>query len=414
MLTLAKEAKGASQILNKAPTERKDHAISIMAKKLEENKHKIVKANQEDCNFAKAGGLEQRLVERLVFDESKIATRVKALREIISLTDPTGCPDNIIKRPNGLEVKKVRVPIGVIGMIFEARPHVTINAGALCLKSGNAVLLRGGREAIRTNTLLGRLWQESLKEAGLPKTAIQVIETTERKDVLTMLALDEFIDLIIPRGGKGLIRTVRDNSKIPVVKHYEGICHVFVEKSAKVDMAIRVSLDSKILMPEVCNAMETLLIDEEIAPNLLPQLAEELKKRGVSLRGCVATKKILPWVEEAVEVDWCTEYLDMILSIRVVAGVQGAIDHINFYGSHHTDAIVSENFSNIRRFEEEVDSAVVLINASTMFNDGGELGMGAEVGISTDKLHARGPVGLRDLTSYKYVVAGDGHVMKEV
>ena len=414
VLGLAKEAKAASRILSRAPTNGKNKAISVMAQKLEENKNEIREANQQDGHLAKAGGLEQSLVDRLKFGEAKIASRIKALREIILLTDPIGAPDSVIKRPNGLEVKRVRVPIGVIGMIYESRPHVTINAGALCLKSGNAVLLRGGSETINTNIFLGRLWQEALKEAGLPKASIQVVETTDHEDVWRMLELDEYIDLVIPRGGKRLIKAVRETSRIPVIKHYEGICHIFVDSSANLDMAIKISLDSKILMPEVCNAMETLLVDEQIAGDLLPSLGKEMKAAGVTLCGCKAAREIIPWAEEATGQDWVTEYLDMILSVRVVSGIGEAIEHIDSYGSHHTDAIVSENFTNIRKFETGVDSAVVLVNASTMFCDGGELGMGAEIGISTDKIHARGPVGLRDLTSYKYVVTGTGHVMEEV
>jgi glutamate-5-semialdehyde dehydrogenase len=412
ILSLAKEAKQAASILAQAGTQQKNHAISIMAEKLAVKKAEVIEANQEDQNWARQSGLSSVLLQRLVFDERKIGSRIEALLGISLLPDPIGCAAEVLKRPSGLEVKRVRVPIGVIGMIYESRPHVTVNAGALCLKSGNAVLLKGGSETIRTNTSLGRLWQEALGEAGLPTACIQVIETTERAAVATMLSLDQFIDVLIPRGGKGLIEMIRENSKIPIIKHYHGICHVFIDREVQDDdVAIGIALDSKILMPEVCNAMETLLIDEEAALRLLPKLAEQMRSRGVQLRGCPRTRQLVPWVEEAKEEDWWTEYLDLILSIKVVSSVDEAISHINHYGSHHTDAIVSENFTNIKRFEGEVDSAVVLVNASTMFNDGAELGLGAEIGISTDKLHARGPVGLRDLTSYKYVVIGSGNIM---
>lgn len=411
IVKMAEEGKKAGATLAKASTQQKNQALTALAELLPKHKDELISANEEDRRKAKEQGISQNLIDRLTFDEKKINSRQKALQDIASLPDPVGNADEFIKRPSGIEVKKVRVPLGLIGMIYESRPHVTVNGGALCLKSGNAVILRGGSEAITTNIALGRLWMEALGQAELPLGCVQVVPSTERAIVNAMLSMPEYFQVFIPRGGKGLIDAVSRKSKVPVIKHYHGICHQFIDSYADSDMAIRIAIDSKTLLPEVCNALETILIHEDIAPSLLPRLAEELKNAGVEVKGCAKTKELVPWVNEATEEDWSTEYLDLIISIKVVSSVDEAIEHINGYGSHHTDTISSNDFANIKKFEQEVDSGVILVNASTMFNDGGELGMGAEIGISTDKLHARGPVGLRDLTSYKYVVIGEGHIM---
>jgi len=408
---MAQEARKAAAILAKATTQQKNQALTIMAKLLLKNKDEIIAANEQDRRKAREKGLPQNLVNRLLFDEGKITSRQKALLDIVALPDPIGSVDEFLRRPGGLEVKKVRVPLGLIGMIYESRPHVTINGGALCLKSGNAVILRGGSEAMTTNIAIGKLWMEALGQADLPLECIQVVPSPDRAIVDAMLSMSEYFDVIIPRGGKSLVEAVSQKSKVPVIKHYHGICHQFIDSYVDHDMAIKIAINSKTLMPEVCNALETILLHRDIAPSLLPRLAEALRNERVEVRGCPRTKELVPWVNEATEADWSTEYLDLIISIKVVSSVGEAIEHINRYGSHHTDTITSNNFANIKRFEQEVDSAVVLVNASTMFNDGGELGMGAEIGISTDKLHARGPVGMRDLTSYKYVVIGEGHIM---
>lgn len=406
----AQEARRASQVLRRASTHQKNRALNLMAQKLRSRRTEIEEVNRQDREAARQEGLSKNLLDRLVFDAHKVEARAAALGKIEQLPDPVGEADYLIKRPGGLLVKRVRVPLGVVGMIFEARPHVTVNAGALCLKSGNAALLRGGSEALRTNMFLGDLWEEALEEADLPQQSVQVIRTDDRRAVDTMISLEEYIDVLIPRGGKGLVRLIKEKSLVPVIKHYEGICHVYLDKGALPEEAVSITYNSKVFMPEVCNALETLLVHRD-AVSLLPAVADSLKEAGVKFRACPRAKEYLPEAEEAQEADWTTEYLDLVLAVKVVDSLEDAIEHINTYGSHHTDVIVSRDYYAIRRFEEEVDSGVVLVNASTMFNDGGELGMGAEIGISTDKLHARGPVGMRDLTSYKYVVEGQGHVM---
>jgi glutamate-5-semialdehyde dehydrogenase len=380
-----------------------------MADKLAECSREIVDANQHDLEAALAGGLPENLVARLRFGEKKILARQHSLHKIAELPDPVGQSIHADVRPNGLQVARVRVPLGVVLMVYEARPHVTINAGAFSLKSGNAAILRGGSEAECCNALLGTLWQESLREAGLPEAAIQVVSGSH-DEIRDLLTLDQYINLVIPRGGKGLITAVAEHSRIPVIKHFEGICHVYLDETTDLEAATDVVLDSKCLMPEVCNAMETLLVSQAAAHHL-PSILDALRRSGVLLRGCEVSRTIDPRLEPGGEQDWRTEYLDMILSVRIVDGVDKAIEHINRYGSHHTDSIVTQNAEHAVRFVERVDSAVVLVNASTMFCDGESLGMGAEIGISTDKLHARGPMGLEELTSYKFVIRGDSHVM---
>lgn len=406
---IAQIAKEASKIVALAVTEQKNAAIHFMAEKLDSRKNDIVAANLADVAEAKEKSLPASMIDRLSFSEAKIHARIRALKKIEELPDPIRRPYHLKHQPNGLEMMRVSVPLGVILMIYEARPHVTVNAGALCLKSGNSAILRGGSEAKRCNELLGTLWAESLSLVGLPSEIIQVISGSH-EDVSQLLQEEEFIDLVIPRGGKTLIQAVNKNSKIPVIKHFSGICHVYIERVAEIDKAINIALDSKCLMPEVCNAMETLLVCRGLSSQI-PKFIEAFKHFGVEVRGCREIRELTPDINLATEDDWRTEYLDNILSMHVVKDVEEAIEHINKYGTHHTDAIVSDNVENADKFIKRVESAVVLWNASTMFCDGESLGMGAEIGISTDKLHARGPMGLEELTSYKFVIRGDGHIM---
>ncbi|MGC9455585.1 MAG: glutamate-5-semialdehyde dehydrogenase [Phycisphaerae bacterium] len=409
---IAKQSRRSAAELALAPTERKNRALRLMAEKLTERKDEVLSANAEDLSRAEADGLEQKLVQRLSFGEAKIASRVGSLEKIAALADPVGQPFAASRRPNGLEVCRVRVPLGVILMIYEARPHVTVNAGAFCLKSGNAAILRGGSEARTCNEVLGRLWRESLREASLPEHAVQVVSGSH-EEIGELLTLDEYVDLVIPRGGKGLIRSVAEKSRIPVIKHFEGVCHVYADDGADVGKAIKVAIDSKCLMPEVCNAAETMLVAEGLSDSV-GDIVKAFADHGVTVRGCERTRELADGVEPADEDDWRTEYLDMVISMRVVKGVSEAIEHINRYGSHHTDTIVTDSEGRARKFLAEVDSGVVLVNASTMFCDGESLGMGAEIGISTDKLHARGPMGLEELTTYKFNIRGDGHVMGDL
>ncbi|MBN1589335.1 MAG: glutamate-5-semialdehyde dehydrogenase [Pirellulales bacterium] len=409
-LAVAQAARRASRTLAVAPRDKKDAALIGMARRLSDHAGEILEANQQDLKAAVEVNLPENMVARLRFDETKILSRQRSLQKIAELPDPVGQAIRSEIRPNGLSVDRVRVPMGVILMVYEARPHVTVNAGAFCLKSGNAAILRGGSEAKRCNALLGRLWQESLDEAGLPVKAIQVI-SGDHQFIHELLELDQYIDLVIPRGGKRLIEAVAERSRIPVIKHYEGICHVYLDEiDDLLPSAVSIVLDSKCLMPEVCNAAETLLVSRRAASHLAT-VVSALREQGVALRGCEEARQFDPRLEPASEEDWKTEYLDMVFSVRVVDGVSEAIEHINRYGSHHTDTIVTSNTAHAEQFVAGVDSAVVLVNASTMFCDGESLGMGAEIGISTDKLHARGPMGLEELTTYKFVIHGGGHVM---
>jgi glutamate-5-semialdehyde dehydrogenase len=407
--TIAQMARDSSVIIAAATTEQKNAALEAMTYKVAFQRREILHANEADVAEATSKGLPPNMVDRLRFGEKKVTARARCLSKIEALPDPVGQVYSVERRPNGLEVARVRVPLGVILMIYEARPHVTVNAGAFCLKSGNAAILRGGSEAKRCNAVLGDLWRESLTDAGLPPEAIQVISGSH-EHIDELLQQDEYIDLVIPRGGKALIERVSERSRIPVVKHFAGVCHVYLDRGADIDKGIKIALDSKCLMPEVCNAMETLLVCEAMSREL-PRIADAFHQCGVRIRGCEKTRALTPEVEPATEEDWRTEYLDTTVSVRVVADVDQAIEHINQYGSHHTDAIVTDSDSRARDFVQRVDSAVVLVNASTMFCDGESLGMGAEIGISTDKIHARGPMGLEELTSYKFVIRGDGNVM---
>ncbi len=411
MVSIARKAKEAAGELATMATPQKDWALLSMARLLDRNREKILRSNEKDIAEAREKGLEKKLVDRLTFAETRIDSRMKALQVIAKLDDPTGDVRDLKSLPNGLKVGRVRVPMGVIGMVYESRPHVTVNAGALCLKSGNAAILRGGSEVINTNRCLGELWIEALREAGLPEGAVQVVPMTDREAVRELLSLDEYIDLIIPRGGEGLIKTVIELSTIPVIKHLYGVCHVYVDETADLEEARKICIDSKTFAPEVCNAAESFLVAEGIAEEFLPLLESDLLEHGVEVRGCEKTLKVMESASPASEEDWSTEYLELVVSVRVLPGVDAAVEHINRYGSGHTESIVTGDIRSAERFLGGVDSGVLLVNASTMFCDGSELGMGAEIGISTDKVHARGPMGLADLTTYKTLVFGSGHCM---
>ncbi len=407
---IARKAREASYILAKASSEIKNKALRLMADNLEKNREEILRENRKDVERAAEKGLTGALVDRLILNEKRISGMVKSIREVIDLPDPVGEIIGMLRRPNGLLVGKMRVPIGVIGIIYESRPNVTSDAAVLCLKSGNAVILRGGSESYHSNQAIVKYLRKGLKEAGLTPEAIQLIPFLEREAVKYMLKLNNYIDLIIPRGGEGLIRAVAEESLIPVIKHYKGICHVYVDEYADLEMAIEISYNAKVQRPGVCNAMETLLVHEKIAPEFLPPMIEKFKEAEVEMRGCEKVRELVKGIKEAREEDWFTEYLDLILSIKIVKNIEEAIHHINFYGSHHSDAIVTNHYAMSRKFLEEVDSAAVYVNASTRFTDGGEFGMGAEIGISTDKLHARGPMGIEELTCYKFIIFGSGQV----
>ena len=412
VLDMAVEAKKAAKTVAVLSTDIKNDALLNMAQGLIKNSQPIRKENAKDLKDAKKKGLSSAMIDRLSITGSTIKGMADGLMEVAQLPDPVGTISKMWKRPNGLLVGKMRIPLGVIGMIYEARPNVTVDAAGLCLKSGNSVILRGGSEAIHSNRILARILQQALKDMGIPTSAIQVIPITEREVVSELLALDEYIDLIIPRGGEGLIRFVVENSKVPVLKHFKGVCHVYVDKTADLEMAEKICLNAKVQRPGVCNAMETLLVHKEMAEGFLKPMWKTFKKAGVELRGCPKTRKILPNIKKATERDWHEEYLGLILAVRVVKDMNGAILHISQYGSSHTDTIVTSDYARALKFLKEVDSSVVLVNASTRFNDGNQLGLGAEIGISTSKLHAFGPMGLEELTSTKFVVFGNGQVRK--
>ncbi len=407
---MAKRAKEISRLLARLSTDTKNKALLDMAEDLEGNQAFLIEENRKDLMEAEKAGLSTAMIDRLKMTPAVIQSMAKGLREVAGLTDPVGEIVKMWRRPNGLTVGRMRIPIGVIGIIYESRPNVTADAAGLCLKSGNAILLRGGSEAFRSNQAVVHILQGAISRAGIPAEAIQIFSRTEREAILEMLECEEEIDLIIPRGGEALIRFVATHSKIPVIKHYKGVCHIFVDETADQEMALKVCLNAKTQRPGVCNAMETLLVHERIAAGFLPKIADALRKEGVELRGCPETRKILSNIKEAHEEDWSEEYLDLILSIRVVSGIEEAIKHISTYGSLHTESILTSDYGNAQRFLREVNSSCVLVNASTRFNDGFELGLGAEMGISTSKLHAFGPMGLEELTATKFIVYGEGQV----
>jgi len=411
MSRLGRAAREASRVLARACTAQKNAALLAAADALDAAREQLAHANEQDLAAGRANGLEPAMLDRLALTPARIDDMIEGLRQVAKLPDPIGEIRDMRFVPSGIQIGKMRVPLGVVGIIYESRPNVTIDAASLCLKSGNATILRGGSEAIHSNQAIARCIQAGLAAAGLPASAVQVVETTDRAAVGALISMPEYVDVIVPRGGKGLIERISREAKVPVIKHLDGICHVFIDESADLDKAIRIADNAKTQRYAPCNTMETLLVHKAIAARVLPPLAAIYRDKGVELRGDAATRALLGSdVLEATEEDWRTEYNAPILSIRIVDDLDSAIEHINTYGSQHTDAIVSENFSNARRFLAEVDSASVMVNASTRFADGFEYGLGAEIGISTDKLHARGPVGLEGLTSEKYVVFGDGHV----
>ncbi|BBL76614.1 glutamate-5-semialdehyde dehydrogenase [Methylomagnum ishizawai] len=408
--TIGHNARAASRLIGRAETAAKNRALIAIAATLEAEAGFLIAENQKDLAAGRRNGLDSAMLDRLDINEKRVKTMAEGLREIAALPDPVGEITGLTYRPSGIQVGKMRVPLGVIGIIYESRPNVTADAAALCLKSGNACILRGGSEAIHSNKAIAACIRQGLETAGLPADAVQLIETTDRAAVGAMLRLEHAIDVIVPRGGKGLIQRIMEESRIPILKHLDGICHVYIDDRCDPDKAIRIALNAKTQRYGVCNAMETLLIAEGVAPSLLPALAAELRGKGVELRGCPRTRGLIEDCIPATEEDWDTEYLAPILSIRVVADLDAAMDHIARHSSRHTEAIVTEDYGRARRFLREVDSSSVMVNASTRFADGFEYGLGAEIGISTDKLHARGPVGLEGLTTLKFVVLGDGHV----
>jgi glutamate-5-semialdehyde dehydrogenase len=409
---MAKRAKEASHQLARLSTDAKNRALLEMADDLERNGNLLIEVNQRDLATGEKAHLPPAMMERLRLTSAAIKGMSNGLREVAGLPDPVGEVVRMWRRPKGLMVGRMRIPIGVIGIIYESRPNVTADSAGLCLKSGNSVILRGGSEAFHSNQTIARILQKAIVKVGLPLEAIQIFLHTEREAVQEMLQLEGEIDLIIPRGGEELIRFVVNHSKIPIIQHYKGVCHIFVDESADLEMATRICLNAKVQRPGVCNAMETLLVHEKVAEQFLPKIAEVLQKVRVELRGCPETRKILPGIMKAKEADWFKEYLDLILSVKVVKGIKEAMDHIATYGSLHTEAIITSNYPNAQRFLREVNSSCVLVNASTRFNDGFELGLGSEIGISTSKLHAFGPMGLEELTTTKFIVYGEGQVRK--
>jgi glutamate-5-semialdehyde dehydrogenase len=415
ILKIAKEARKASYALALVSSSEKNKALKDMAAALIKNQDYLMTENAKDLSAARKAGYSQALMDRLTLSPKNIKDMADSLVETAKLKDPVGDILETIKRPNGLLIKKVRVPLGVVGIIYESRPNVTSDCAGLCLKSGNAAILKGGKEAIYSNKAIFQVLKDVLKKSRIPLEALQLIESTDRQAVHELLKLDELVDVIVPRGGEELIRFVVENSKIPVVKHFKGICHVYVSKKADLKMAHTISMNAKVQKPGVCNAMETLLVDKAVAKNFLPSMIADLQAKGCEIRGDEATISILKNralspIFKATEEDWKTEYLDLILSVKVVSGLKGAVDHINTYGSHHSDAIVTKDKKEAQMFLNGVDSACVYVNASTRFTDGYEFGFGSEVGISTDKLHVRGPMALEGLTSYKYEVYGSGQI----
>ena len=410
MQQVGKKAKDAAGLLSAAESAQKNLALISIAELLIEKAEWLEAENEKDLVAGKANGLDDAMLDRLRLNNKVILGMAEGLRQIAALPDPVGEISDMTYRPSGIQVGHMRVPLGVIGIIYESRPNVTADAAGLCLKSGNATILRGGSEAIYSNQAIAQCIQEGLQTAGLPAECIQVIETTDRSAVGELLRLKDYVDVIIPRGGKGLIERVSAESLVPVIKHLDGICHVFIDDDADLDKAVEISLNSKTHRYGVCNAMETLLVADSVAAKILPTLAALFAEKEVELRGCSRTRVILPDCKKANDDDWTAEYLAPILSIRIVDSLDDAIDHINQYGSHHTDTIVTENITSSRYFLRRVDSSSVMVNASTRFADGFEYGLGAEIGISTDKLHVRGPVGLEGLTTKKFIVLGDGHI----
>jgi glutamate-5-semialdehyde dehydrogenase len=410
VVELCRAARSAGRQLATASTTRKNDALRRGAGLLRGRTGEIIEANGRDLSAGTAAGLSAALLDRLTLTGERIEGVAEGLEQVAALEDPVGETITRWRRPNGLEISQVRIPIGVIGIIYESRPNVTADAAALCLKSGNAVVLKGGKEAIHTNTAIARILTAAIADAGLPPASVQLIESTDRAATKTLLRQSDLIDVIVPRGGPSLIEAITNESSIPVIQHYAGICHVYVDDHADLEMARAIAVNAKVQRPGVCNAMETLLVHRDVAERFLPAVAADLEAKGVELRGCARTQSLVPSAKTATEQDWSTEYLDLILSVRVVDGLEDALDHIERYGTGHSDAIVTDSYSNAQRFTTAVDSSAVYVNASTRFTDGYMFGFGAEVGISTNRLHARGPMGLRNLTTYKYVVHGSGQI----
>ena len=401
-----KDARAASRVLAAATSAQKNQALLKMADLLEAQQADVLNANAQDTAAAEANGLDAAMVDRLRISAKSIAQMAEGVRQVATLADPVGEMDDFKLLDNGLQLGKMRAPLGVVGMIYESRPNVTIDAAALCLKSGNACLLRGGSESFHSNQAIAKVIYQALSESGLPEACVRLFETTDRAAVGAMLALSEFIDVVIPRGGKGLVKRITEEARMPVIKHLDGVCHVFINRDADVDMAVNIAMNAKTSRYGTCNTMETLLVHQDIAATVLPRLQAAYAEKEVELRGCERTLAVLSGIVAATEEDWFTEYLAPVLSIRIVDGLDMAIAHINHYGSHHTDSIVTNDYADIQRFLREVDSASVMVNASTRFADG----LGAEIGISTDKIHVRGPVGLEGLTNQKWIVLGSGQV----
>ncbi|MGZ8467582.1 MAG: glutamate-5-semialdehyde dehydrogenase [Candidatus Binatia bacterium] len=409
-LGLAQQAKIAARQLAPLSSEEKNRALLLMAEKLEARSDFLIAANQKDLEFAKAKGVASAMLDRIALNPTRVREMAQGLRAVAALPDPVREVVKMWRRPNGLQVGRMRIPLGVIGIIYEARPNVTADAAALCLKSGNAVILRGGSEAHHSNQAIGAVLREACAETRVPPDAVQVVQLKDHALVNELLQLEDYIDLIIPRGGEDLIRAVVANSKIPVIKHYKGICHVYVDSDASLAMAERICFNAKVQRPSVCNAMETLLVHQAVAAQFLPAMIEKYRAAKVEVRGCDQTRALVPGIKKATAEDWVTEYLELIVAVRVVKDMDEAIDHIERYGSQHTESIITNNYQKSREFIDRVNSSAVMVNASTRFNDGGELGLGAEIGISTSKIHAFGPMGLEELTTTKFIVFGDGQI----
>lgn len=410
MAEVGQNARQASRLVAAADTGKKNQALLATVDALQASREQLMAANSKDMANGQSNGLDAALLDRLELTDARIDTMIEGLHQVAALPDPVGEITDLSYRPSGIQVGSMRVPLGVIGIIYESRPNVTAEAASLCLKSGNATILRGGSEAIHSNQAIAQCLRQGLAAVGLPELAVQVVETTDRAAVGELITMPEFVDVVVPRGGKGLIERISKDATVTVIKHLDGICHVYIDSDADLDKAFDVAINSKTQRYGTCNTMETLLVAESVAEAILPKLAEAYIEAGVELRGCEKVKAILPACNAATEADWETEYLAPILSIRIVSGLDQAIEHINQYSSQHTDSIITENYTKGRRFLREVDSSSVMVNASTRFADGFEYGLGAEIGISTDKIHARGPVGLEGLTSQKYVVLGDGQI----
>jgi glutamate-5-semialdehyde dehydrogenase len=412
MNQVGQQARAASRILATATTAQKNSALDAIAQHLDRSRAALADANGIDMVEGRDKGLDAALLDRLELTPARVDSMIEGLRQVAALPDPCGEITDLKFQPSGIQVGKMRVPLGVVGIIYESRPNVTIDAASLCLKSGNAAILRGGSESIASNRAIAVAIKAGLNQAGLPETAVQVVETTDRAAVGALITMPQYVDVIVPRGGRSLIERIAGEARVPVIKHLDGVCHVYIDAAANLDKAFAIALNSKTHRYGVCNAMETLLVHESVAEKILPRLAEAYQAKGVELRGCQRTQSLLAEIKAATDADWYAEYLAPILAVRVVDDLEQAIAHINQYGSQHTDAIVTENYSHARRFMTAVDSSSVMVNASTRFADGFEYGLGAEIGISTDKIHARGPVGLEGLTSQKWIVLGDGHIRR--